>query len=336
VDAREEILDAVAAAMTAIDWREAIPRGAPVAIKPNLGWDLFMPGAVTSPRVVEGVIRVIRDWAGPLYLVEADQVLVDCERALRQTRMDRLCREYGVTWVNLSREPFTRVPVPEPLAVAQLDLPEILTRTHLVTVPVLKTHNKTRLTGAIKNQWGCLPTFRHNYHPVVSEALCDLARVLRPALAVMDGTVGMEGDAPKSGRPRICNLVLASRDPVALDTIAAEIMALDDAPIRHLELCERAGIGIHERSRIRVVGRGGAPVAAVPRLPFARARHNPVSWIEQALRASLVRRLVFETPLLRLPCLGARLWYLGWYHLGPGRGLRDAVMKAYPHADQWR
>ena len=33
----------------------------------------------------------------------------------------------------------------------------------LVTLPLLKTHNKTTITGALKNQWGCLDTLRHEY-----------------------------------------------------------------------------------------------------------------------------------------------------------------------------
>ena len=336
VSAQFDVCSAVAAAMEAAGWRAAIPRGAPVAIKPNLGWDLFLPGAVTSPRVVEGVIRVLQGWAGEVYLVEADQVLVRCERALRQTRMDRLCARYGVTWINLSQAPFVRVLVPDPLALDQLELPELLTRAHLITVPVMKTHNKTVITGAIKNQWGCLPTFRHNFHPIVHEVLRDLSRVLRPAFAVMDATVALEGDAPKSGRPRICDLVLASRDPVALDTIASEIMALDDRPIRYLDLCARDGVGVRDRARIQVVGEKGSPWNALPRLAFAPARSNLISRVEERLRSSALHRLAFEGPLLRFFCTGARFWYFLWYYLGRGRRLRERVMKTYAHADQWR
>ena len=336
VSAEVDVCAAVAAAMEAAGWRAAIPRGAPVAIKPNLGWDLFLPGAVTSPRVVEGVIRTLRGWAGELYLVEADQVLVGCERALRQTRMDRLCERYGVTWVNLSRAPFVRLAVPEPRALDHLDVPELLTRAQLVTVPVMKTHNKTVMTGAIKNQWGCLPTFRHNYHPIVHDVLRDLARVLRPAFCVMDATVALEGDAPKSGRPRICDLVLASRDPVALDTIASMVMGLDDRPIPYLDLCARDGVGVRDRARIHVVDETGTTRATLPRLAFATARSNLISRVEERLRSSPLRQLAFSRAPLAFFCQGARFWYWLWYHLGRGHRLRDQVLATYAHADQWR
>lgn len=330
VETAGDIRAAVEEAMEAAGWREAVPEGAAVAIKPNLGWDLFLPGAVTSAVVVDAVIRKLRTRAGKLYLVEADQVLVRCESALRQTGMDRLCVEHGVEWVNLSRSPFVRVPVPGFLRVAELEIPEILTRTVLVTVPVMKTHNKTVLTGAIKNQWGCLPKFRHNFHPVVDEVLRDLSSVLRPAFTVCDATVCLEGNGPKSGRPKICNLVLASRDPVALDTIASRIMDLDRFTIRHLDLCAQAGVGTRDPKLIRTVDRHGRDRSALPRIPFTPARHNAVSQVETVLRSSIVRRLVFQGPMLALMCWGARLWYYIWYYLIRGRKLRDGALRTHP------
>ncbi len=336
VDARRDPRAAAEAAVEAAGWRDRIPAGADVALKPNLGWDLFLPGAVTSPRVVEGVIRAIRKRAGRIYLVEADQVLVNIERALQQTRMVELCRRYDVEWVNLSRQPFVRVPVKDPLALDALELPEILTRTRLVTIPVMKTHGKTTISGAIKNQWGCLPTFRHNFHPVVNEVLRDLATVLRPDLTVMDATVALEGNGPKSGRPRICNLVLSGADPVAVDAVAARIMGLDPLSIRHLAVCQEAGIGCREPDAIDVRDEQGRPMPELPRLAFQTARQNTVASVETLLRSGPARRLVFETPLLQPFCWGARVWYAVWYHVLMGRRRRDRVLADYPHADQWR
>ncbi len=85
-------------------------------------------------------------------------------RALRQTRIDRVIEKYGLEWVNLSKQEFVEVEVPGARALPKIRLPEILLRTELITIPVMKTHNKTTITGALKNQWGCLPKDRHRYH----------------------------------------------------------------------------------------------------------------------------------------------------------------------------
>jgi uncharacterized protein (DUF362 family) len=327
---RDQVADTVGRAMEAARWRDAIPRGAHVALKPNLGWDLFLPGAVTSPGVLEGVIRKLREWVDRISIVEADQVLVSCERALRQTGTDQLCRLYGVDWINLSAESFQRVSVANALAAPEIEVPEILLRTTLVTVPVMKTHAKTTLSGAVKNQWGCLPKFRHNYHPVVDEVLRDLSLVLRPAFTVLDATVALEGNGPKSGTPRIMNMVLASSDPVAVDSVSARIMGLDPGSVRHLRLCAEAGIGCLETARIEVSDENGRAVPDIPVYPFRRAADNPISSIETRLRGIPGRKLVFETRLLQVFCLGARLWYWIWYYVGPGRSRRRRALSGCP------
>jgi uncharacterized protein (DUF362 family) len=320
VDARDDVCAAVRAAMEAVRWREAVGAAAEVAVKPNLGWDLHLPGAVTSGAVVEGVVRVLRDTARRIYLVEADQVTVSCERALRQTGMDRVCREYGLEWVNLSRVPMAGVRVPAPLAEPELPIPELLTRIPLVSVPVLKTHGRTVLSGAVKNQWGCLPISRHRYHAALDEVLRDLCAVLRPRLCIVDATVALEGNGPKSGRPKVCDLVLAGADPVAVDAVASRVMGLDHLAIRHLDLCAAAGLGVRHPARIDVVDGRGQPLAP-PVMAFEAARHNAVSWVETALRSSRAGRVVLEGPLFRLLCLATRVYYRAWYHGPAGRRL---------------
>ena len=322
---------AVAQAMEAARWREAIAPGADVALKVNLGWDVLLPGAVSAPWVVEGVIRTLRGRVGRIYLVESDQVVVNAEVALRKTGLDRVCREYGVEWVNMSRGRFVLVEDPSRLVLKRVHIPEILTRAELVTIPLMKTHNKTVITGAIKNQWGCLQTLRHNYHPVLNEALVDINTLVRPRFAVMDATIGLEGDGPKSGRPREVGLVLASSDIVALDAVAARIMGFDPASIAHLQWCARHGLGAVDMASIEVVGEELEPL---PR-PFVPARHNAVSWLELVLRQSAVRRLAFDTPLFRLFCWGARRYYDLW-DLAVGRRLRAEVMERSGYAPQWQ
>jgi len=331
---RDEVVASVRRAMDLAHWQEFIPRGADVALKPNLGWDLFLPGATTSPWAVEGVVRTIRDWVGTIYVVESDQVVVDVEKAFRLNRIDRVCQEYGLTWVNMTRGPMRTVALPQGRVLKELTVPEILLQTKLVTVPVIKTHNKTVITGAIKNQWGCLPMFRHNYHLVLDAALADINTVVRPCFALMDATVGLEGNSPKSGIPRVVNRILASGDPVALDAVAAKIMGFDPAAIRHLTECVAAGLGVADLDRIAIVGDDDLSL----NLRFIPARHNAVSWFELVLRRRpLLRRLFFDTPLFQLCCGATQLYYAAWYYLlGIGRARRDTILTQTPYGAQWR
>ena len=264
----DDVRTAVRRALDAADWRRAVPRGADVALKVNLGWDLFIPGSITSPLVAESLILELREHVGAIYMVEADQVLEDVESAFQRSGMAAVCRRTGVEWVNMEHSPTVTVAMPGNVVLKEVQVPRILRDTVLISVPVMKTHARTVITGALKNQWGCLHKMRHEYHLVLDDALSDLNQVVRPALSVMDGTVGLEGNGPKSGRPRLADRILCSSDPVALDTVQAICMGIDPAAVPHLQRCAERGIGVTDRARIEVRGTGargvGRAVSAGP------------------------------------------------------------------------
>ncbi len=327
----ESVIESVRQAMELAQWRRFISPGADVALKVNLGWDMFMPGAITSPWVVEGIIQTIRDEVGSISIVESDQVLVDVEKALRCSYVDRVCRRYNIPFVNMSKGRFVRVKLEDGRALKEFDVPEILLRTQMITVPVMKTHDKTTITGPIKNQWGCLDKLRHQFHLVVNDALVDVNRVVTPRFAVLDGTIGMDGDAPKSGRPRVFDRVLASGDIVALDAIQAQIMGFDAGSIAHIQNCARQGLGVADLGQIAVVGEDYRAV----NFHCAPAGHNFVSQVELTLRKSFLRPLVFDTPFFSLYTNGAIVWYYIWYYLGKGRRLRDGMLAHPKYGRQW-
>jgi len=318
-------------ALEAVEWRRLLPRGEPVALKVNLGWDLFIPGSITSPLFVEELIRAIAGHVGPICVVEADQVLEDIETAFAKSGMAAVCKRTGVTWVNMSRASSVAVARPGNAVLKSIEVPQVLREARLVTVPVMKTHAKTGLSGALKNQWGCLSKARHSWHLVLDDALADVNELFRPVLSVMDGTVALEGDGPKSGWPRVADRVLASADPVALDTIQAIVMGLDPARVRHLATCAARGIGTCDRARIDVAGL----VPEASRLPFRTARHNAVSWVETVLRRSALKKLVFDTPLFRLCLVGAKAYYRAWTRRHAAGAF--AVVADHPlYGAQWR
>lgn len=303
-----DIRGSIRRALDAVDWTAIIPEGARVALKVNLGWDLFLPGSITSPLFAEALVLEMRSHVGEIFVVESDQVLEDVEKAFHDSGMAAVCDRTGARWINMSRSETSRVQCPGNAILDPIDVPEILLDSYLVTVPVMKTHAKTMITGALKNQWGCLSKMRHEYHLVLDDALADLNSVMRPALAVMDATVGLEGNGPKSGRPRVADMVLCSADPVALDTIQAILMEIDPLEVRHLGCCADRGVGVCDPEKIEV--RGLDPRANS--IPFARPRHNAVSRIENLLRKSAFKRLFFNTPIFSFCLFGAKLYYRLW------------------------
>lgn len=328
---RPDVIQAVREVMELADWNKYIRKDKPVALKPNLGWDFLLPGAISSPWVIEGVIKVIKDAVPKIYMVESDQVLVKADKVFRLTGMDKLCEKYDVEWVNMSKGSFKKIKIKDAYVLHEVEIPEILTKTQMITLPLMKTHGKTTITGALKNQWGCLRKLRHNYHLVVNQALADLNRIAKPSFCVMDGTVGLEGDGPKSGIPKVTDLVLASSDPVALDCVASKIMGFDPSKIEHLKLCYSKGIGSNDLKEITIKGENISKY----QYNFKPASHNIVSKIELLFRKSFLRPLVFKTNILDVMCFGAKFWYWIWEVFGPGKK-RQAKILAHPfYGKQW-
>jgi hypothetical protein len=149
---------------------------------------------------------------------------------------------------------------------------------------------------------------RHEYHLVLDDAIADLNAVLRPRFAVMDATVGLEGNGPKSGNPRVADRVLASADLVALDAVQAATMGIEPASVAHLGRCASRGLGTS--SLVDVDVRGLDP--SRDRVPFRVAKHNAVSLVENLLRRSQWKPLFFNTPLFKVCLLGAKVYYRLW------------------------
>jgi len=332
IKVKESVQNAVKEAMEKSHWKQFITKGASVSLKPNLGFDFFLPGAVTSPWVVEGVIQIIQDYVNEIYLVESGQILVNVEKALKQTKMNELCERYKIKWVNMSKGPFRKVKLENGLVLKEVEVPEILFQTELITIPVMKTHDKTTVTLALKNQWGCLRELRHNYHLVVNEALVDINSIVRPRFAVLDATVCLEGNSPKSGKPKVVDLILSSGDIVALDTVAAKIMGFEPNKIKSITNCAKAKLGNCNLEEIEVIGENINNI----NLNFIPAKHNFVSKIELLFRNSTLCNLIFQTPILKICCLGAVIWYWVWYYLGKGKKYRNEILAHPKYGRQWK
>lgn len=130
----------------------------------------------------------------------------------------------------------------------------------IVNICKMKTHMLERITGAQKNIFGCVFGLNkgasHVKHPNALEfakMLADLNNLLRPRLHIMDGVVAMEGNGPQSGTPKAMNVILASTDAIALDTVFASLVHLDPALVPTNVIGAARGVGTMDIANIEVV-----------------------------------------------------------------------------------
>jgi uncharacterized protein (DUF362 family)/Pyruvate/2-oxoacid:ferredoxin oxidoreductase delta subunit len=131
----------------------------------------------------------------------------------------------------------------------------------LISLSKLKTHGLTRMTGAVKNQLGCVPGLLKNQHHArmpdpynFATMLVDLNTLIRPRLFIMDAVMAMEGNGPRSGKPRKLGVLLLSSDPIALDAVACRLICLDPALVPTSAPGEKAGLGTYHDENIEIVG----------------------------------------------------------------------------------
>jgi uncharacterized protein (DUF362 family) len=234
-------------ALDLINYKSALAGWDKVLIKVNFitdkTWDT---GATTDPIVVEAIIRKLRDLPVKVYVVESDATITSADRAFEKTGMKDMCERNGVEYLNLRYvKDKVELAIPDGEALKSITVPRLVTEAAVISAAKLKTHVNTGVTLGMKNMFGLLPEkFKGKYHlKGISKVIVDINTVLKPALTVIDGFVGMEGSGPTDGTPVQMNLIIAGTDTVATDATACRIMGIDPHEIKHIRRAHEKGFG---------------------------------------------------------------------------------------------
>lgn len=233
-----ELSYAVKSAMEAISWEDIVPVGAKVAIKVNLCDSIPKKGVITTPELVYEVIKILKHKECAVTVVESDGLLYSADAAYRETEMQKWVDKAGARFVNLTNDEKILITPKNTLFVKKYAMPKTLEETDvLITMPLLKTHEITLYTGALKNQFGCYP--QHNrvmLHTHLDEAIVDINTILRPDIVIMDALTAIEGNGPTRGYPVKMHLLIASNNPSSCDLVALRIIGFDVNEVGHLKL----------------------------------------------------------------------------------------------------
>jgi uncharacterized protein (DUF362 family) len=216
-----------------------------IFVKPNMSHPEYVPGVVTSPALLREVVGLLRDGAEEVVVGESNGFNYPCQTAFEKTGIETAVKEAGGTVVNLSEDALVKVKIENGIALKELVLPKtVLEADAVVDLALMKTHEFTAYSGAIKNLFGCVPSNKRIYlHPYLNEVFFKLYAILKPRLTVMDARVAVEGNGPTKGKPVQMNLVLTSNDALATDIIASKIMGLNLKEISYLNyIAKRTGL----------------------------------------------------------------------------------------------
>lgn len=239
-----------------------------ILIKPNAA-RLASPGdgITTHPLVVSATIDYLREkGAKDIVIGEGCIFGVDAREAFQMTGMEEISEKKNVKLIDLDRFGPAEWTIPHGKLLKKVRVSSILKDFDwIVSIPVMKTHMHTRVTLSIKNMKGLLwRREKAKLHHLRSNkritqgykgldfGIAEMATILMPNLAVIDGTVGMEGMGPAYGKPKEMGIVLVSNSPLSADAVASRLMGFAPEDIPYLRLAAERGLGEIQLQNISV------------------------------------------------------------------------------------
>lgn len=268
-----------------------------VFIKPNLCSKTYIPGAVTNPRLLFHLVSFLRDKAEDVIVGESNGYNYCCNDALEMTGVKKIVAKAGGKTINLSEDEIVKVNNPKTFYLKNFPLPKTLVEADsIVDLPVMKTHEFTVYSGAIKNLFGCIPNNRRIFlHPKFDVVMNDLLILLKPKYAIMDATFAMEGNGPNRGIVIPMNLVLTSSDLLAMDKLCCQIMGIDWTTISYLKFIDKHYQD--EETELQIIGERIEDVKHQFLLPYRDFAVRAQRWV---YKNYFLTRLCFGTPFLNI------------------------------------
>jgi len=225
----------------------------PILIKPNyINARHPSTGITTDSRVIEGIVKFLKQHNAEEIIIGEGSGFSDTFEAFQVAGVDAVAERWNIKLVDLNKDEFVEISPPDTLALKKVRIAKTALESTIVSVPKLKPHRMAGVTLSLKNMMGAV-TPKGSIHLPLSEKIVDLASIIKPSIAVIDGIIAGEGHET-SGNPVEMNLVIAGLDAVAVDAVGAAVMSIPPESVKHLSLAEERGLGTCNLEQIEILG----------------------------------------------------------------------------------
>ena len=214
--------------------RNLIPENSKVLLKPNL-LSVVDKGSpvITHYAVFEAVIRIVKEYSSNIVFGDSPGT-EDTKRAAEKSGLMEVADRYGVKFADFNDA--VHVQVENPLIYKFMNIARAAYEADVViTLPKLKAHAMMYYTGAVKNQFGCIPGISkaecHTKLPDAinfSKMLFDINSVVKTSFAILDGIIAMEGNGPRNGNPKEMDTIIMGESLTAVDSVAVRLIGYQD------------------------------------------------------------------------------------------------------------
>jgi uncharacterized protein (DUF362 family) len=269
----DRIGEAIQAALGHLDLDEIV-RGKLVAVKPNETWaDERDLTAVTQADTLRAVLQFLKRLEPKHIVVTGGAGAAETDNVLSVSGMMQVIEEEQVEFFDHNRPPFVEVPleyapdkdVRGPQKSVMVN-PRVMEFDTLISLAQLKVHETATVTLCLKNIAMSFPAADYYGHPRHSEKhanhffadmhsfIAAMTQRFPAQLGIIVGHPAMIGIGPIGGHTFETGLVIASRDPVAADTVGARLLGFTMRAVHHLWEAAHLGLGETDLEKMKFPG----------------------------------------------------------------------------------
>ncbi|MDG5816127.1 DUF362 domain-containing protein [Chitinispirillales bacterium ANBcel5] len=237
-----------------------------VAIKPNETWaSPEDTSACTQAETVRAVIKIVKSFNPYKITVTGGSGGGETDQIFEYLGIDKVLREEKVEFFDHNRGPFEKVHLRYCSTKEVVINPHIFSYDTIVSLAQHKVHKLAEVTLSMKNIAMSFPAADYYGHPRYKYKYADevffndlhgfiagMCHRFPIHLGIVTGHPAMIGTGPIGGKTFESNLVLASKDFVALDSIGAAILNRWD--VAHIKKAQQIGMGNADLEKIDIVG----------------------------------------------------------------------------------
>ncbi len=271
-----------------------VSRGDSVLIKPNfIAPKSHRIAAQTDPAVVLEVAKLLKDFGAKPFVADSPAWgnVFSCAKALK---LDEPLKKISVPIKQLDKPKYCQIGLGDTkvgISTVALDADVI------INLPKFKTHQQLVATFAVKNMFGCVSGKQKAYWHFVkgkkAENFCELLiaiyRFLNPALTIIDAVVAMDGPGPIRGRARPLGWLIGGTEPIACETVCAELVNIKPEQIPIINTAAQIGFGCLKLDEIEIAGDDFSENICTD---FERAEPIPISFSLSHVCKSICKQIL--------------------------------------------
>ncbi|MDR0823167.1 MAG: DUF362 domain-containing protein [Endomicrobium sp.] len=242
-----------------------VKKGNTVLIKPNLCLPWFETPLAVDYRVVAEVVRQVKALGAGRIIIAEGAFDPDPFSAANQ-KVSKFGTITGVEFVDLNaltKDDCYYILPQNGVTGKAFYMPKMYVDADVViNVAKLKTHEDTIVSLGLKNVFGVPPKpmysrpraklALHHEYGSTHNPIVDLNLIRLPDFTVVDGIMGGERSAPRTGKAVKSEIVIAGRNIASVDAVSAYLMGFNPKAIPHIRMAQEVGIGPIDLTKINV------------------------------------------------------------------------------------